>query len=950
MKRIKKIEPVSIFLALFIALLTLLLYYLYKIERSAENYHVSHDIIVKLKFLDKGFNDFTAASNELTNYNYINDDMEAFRTTLGDLEKNILLENRDASVLFDLNNIKSVFEEKVDQIEYFKSLNSSLIAGSHFLFDLQRTISESKEISYDIKSLINETLFYLFQFTQSSYIDKQFVQNKLQQIYKINKKEDVALVENFYNQSKVLLETLASCREISLKMKKSTLNGQLNVLHEKLDQQFQDYLVEQRYITTFFFISAVFSLIIFMILYIKTAKAQKELLAFKYAVQHGDNSVVLTDPEKNIVFVNDIFEKNTGYQAEEVIGQNPRILKSDLQDPQTYVDMYERLNQGKSWEGELINKRKDGSLFYERASIVPIFLNDTLINYLAIKLDITEYIERNKVLLQAASVFENTEEAIIIADIEGNVVSTNKAFEEMYGYNMNDLEGHNLSILHSGKHDQNFYKHMWDEIIHNDVYKGKMINKTKDGTEIPVWTTIKTVRDQNNEVVNYIDVQTDLRAIETSEAKADYLAYHDSLTGLYNRVSFEEFLAHALLIAKRNKEAFAILFIDLDRFKVINDTLGHDIGDQVLINVSERLQSILRESDFISRWGGDEFVVILHDVVSQSFVATVARKIIESLKEPIYIDHHHFTITASIGISMYPENGIDDKELIKYADSAMYQAKENGKNNFYFYTQQFSEEAQEKLNIDIGLHNALEKNEVYMVFQPQYSLKDNKIVSVEALVRWNDEILGVVPPDKFIPIAEDNGYIVDLGYFIFEESCKQYKEMKAGGVNLQWIAINVSSIQFREVGLLDALLSTIKRYDMKPSEVEIEITERFLMDNTEANIKRLQEFRDRGFKISIDDFGTGYSSMSYLKQLPIDTIKIDKSFISDINDGSSDNAIIEAIIALSKTLDYTIVAEGIETQEQQKFLVRHQCDIGQGYLFSKPIQSQEIIAQFKEEV
>ncbi|MEJ2372660.1 MAG: EAL domain-containing protein, partial [Sulfurimonas sp.] len=211
------------------------------------------------------------------------------------------------------------------------------------------------------------------------------------------------------------------------------------------------------------------------------------------------------------------------------------------------------------------------------------------------------------------------------------------------------------------------------------------------------------------------------------------------------------------------------------------------------------------------------------------------------------------------------------------------------------------------------------------------------------------ETLGLVPPDKFIPIAEDNGYIVDLGYFIFEESCRKYKEMKDGGVDLQWIAINVSSIQFKELGLLEVLQSTIKRYDMKPSEIEIEITERFLMDNTEANIKKIQEFRDHGFKISIDDFGTGYSSMSYLKQLPIDTIKIDKSFISDINDGSSDNAIIEAIIALSKTLNYTIVAEGIETQEQQKFLVRHQCDIGQGYLFSIPKQSQEIIEEFKEE-
>ena len=950
MKNIREIEFVSVFLALFIAFLSALFYYLYKIEQSVENYQINHDKVVLLQFLDKGFNDFTLASNELTNYNYINKDIEDFRLVLKGLKQNILVNFKDSSlILADVENIKETFEEKVEGIEYYKSLNSSIIGSSHFLFDLHRTISESKNISYNMKSLINETLFYLFQFSQSEYIDKTFVIDKLEKIKKLNKQDQIKLVQNFYHQSKILLETLASDRDISLKIRKNTLSHQLNVLHDKMDEQFQVYLMEQRYIATFFFISTLFSLVIFMILYIRTARDQKELLAFKYAVQHGDNSIVLTDENKNIVFVNDVFEETTGYRSAEVVGKNPRILKSDLQDPQTYINMHERLEDGKSWEGELINKRKDGSLFYERASIIPIFANKKLINYLAIKLDITQYIEQNKVLRQAASVFDNTEEAIIIADAQGHVVSVNNAFTKIYGYDIDDLYGHNLSVLHSGKQDQNFYKHMWDKLIYTDVYKGKVINKTKDGKTIPVWTTIKAVRDQNNQVVNYTAVQTDLRAIEKSEAKADYLAYHDALTGLYNRVSFEEFLSQALLMAKRNQKQFAILFIDLDRFKVINDTLGHDIGDQVLINVSERLQSILRESDFISRWGGDEFVVILHDIVSESFVATVARKIIEGLKEPIYIEHHHFTVTASIGIATYPENAVDANTLIKYADSAMYQAKENGKNNFYFYTQQFSEEAQEKLNIDIALHNALEKNEIYMVFQPQYSLKDNKIVSVEALVRWENETLGLVPPDKFIPIAEDNGYIVDLGYFIFEESCRKYKEMKDGGVDLQWIAINVSSIQFKELGLLEALQSTIKRYGIRSSEVEIEITERFLMDNTEANIKKLQEFRDHGFKISIDDFGTGYSSMSYLKQLPIDTIKIDKSFISDINDGSSDNAIIEAIIALSKTLNYTIVAEGVETQEQQKFLVRHQCDIGQGYLFSKPKQSQEIIEEFKEE-
>ncbi|WP_428737776.1 sensor domain-containing protein [Sulfurimonas sp.] len=951
MKRIASINPITIFLVLFITLLISLFYYLYQIEQSVEKYHENHDKLIALRFLDKGFNDFALASNELSNYNNLNHDIETFRITLSELYEALLIDYKDVpSLKNDLNNIHIVFSAKVEELEYFKSLNSTLIGGSHFLFDLQRSISEDKNISSDMKSLVNETLFYLFQSSQSAYIDKSFIVQKLEKIKKLNQKRHTVLIENFYEQSEILLDTLSAYRNTASTVRKSSLEKRLSHLHDKLDIRFQKYLLEQQFIATFFFVSTIFTLIIFMLLYLKTLKNQKELFAFKYAVQHGDNSIVITDPEKNIIFVNEVFEKTTGYSKSEALGKNPRILKSDLQEPQTYAEMHERLEQGKSWEGELINKRKDGSLFYERASIIPIFLNKKLINYIAIKLDITQYIEQNKVLRQAASVYDNTEEAIIIADVEGNVVSVNKAFSEIYGYTIDDLFGKNLSTLHSGKQDQNFYKHMWDEIIHNDVYKGKITNKTKDGQEIPVWVTIKAVKDKNNQVVNYTAVQTDLRAIEKSEAKADYLAYHDPLTGLYNRVSFEEFLAHTLLIAKRAQKQFAVLFIDLDRFKVINDTLGHDIGDKVLVSVTERLKNILRESDFISRWGGDEFVVILNDVISESLVATVARKIIEGLKEPIYVEHHHFIITASIGISMYPINGSDTKTLIKYADSAMYQAKDRGKNNFYFYTQQFSLETEEKLNLDIALHSALEKNEFYMVFQPQYRLEDKKVVSVEALVRWENETFGLVPPDKFIPIAEDNGYIIDLGYFIFEESCKKFKEMKDAGIALQWVAINVSSIQFKEVNLLEALVSTVKRYNMKPSEVEIEITERFLMDNTEANIRKLQEFREYGFKISIDDFGTGYSSMSYLKQLPIDTIKIDKSFIEDINDGSSDNAIIEAIIALSKTLGYSIVAEGIETTDQEYFLKQHKCDLGQGYLFSKPKMSDEIIQQFRNGV
>lgn len=947
MDKIKRIDNVSALLGLFILVLIVMVYYLYKIEKYVDNYSENHIALTELKLRNKGFDDFSHSLNELSNYNILNQEIEEFKRHLETLKQEITLNYPNDTLLLEkIQNVTSSFKQKESDLEYFKSLNSSLIAGSHFLFDLQRTISDENKISLDIKSLVNEALFYLFQFTKSSYIDKSYVLQKFSLIQKKNKKDKNSLITNFDNQSTVLLETLSNLKEVSKNIRDNSLEFSLNELEQELDLKYRHYLFEQQVIASFFFVSSLIILVVFILMYRRSLKNQKELLAFNYAVQHSDNSIVMTDPEKNIVFVNEVFEKTTGYSAQEVLGKNPRILKSNLQDRHIFIEMYNKLSRGKSWKGELINQKKDGTVFYERASIIPIYLHNKLINYLAIKLDITEYIEQNKVLKQAASVFENTEEVIIIADANAKVVSVNKAFTDIYGYTLEDIKGRNVALLHSGAQNQEFYKHMWEKIQRDDLFKGKIINKTKNDEDIPVWITIKAVRNGAGEIVNYTSVQTDLRMIESSEAKADYLAYHDPLTGLYNRVSFEEYLNDLIQRSKKTDQKFALLLIDLDRFKIINDTLGHDTGDKVLMKVTQRLKKILKQDEYIARWGGDEFTVVLQNTSSQTYIATVARKIIEGLKKSMYIDHYNFTITASLGIVLYPQHAQDTNTLVKYADSAMYLAKENGKNNFSFYTEQLSSASQEKLNIDIALHDALKNDEVFMVYQPQYLLKNRQIVSVEALVRWKNKNMGPVSPEKFIPIAEDNGFVRDLGYFIFEESCKGFKKIKDAGVKLERIAINVSSVQFREVDLPEIFFSIAQRYGLSPDSIEIEITERFLMDNTDENIKILETLRGYGFKISIDDFGTGYSSMSYLKKLPIDAIKIDKSFVDDIGDESSQNAIVEAIVALSKALGYSIVAEGIENKEQESFLANIECEIGQGYFFAKPMSSEEIIEKY----
>lgn len=935
-----KLDPVTLFLSLFVTLLLLLVFYLNKIEQNAERYNIVHDTLVSMKLLDQRFNSYTKTITKVANFDDINRDIDKFSQAIDRLQK-------DGGLGTD--TIHGTFQNKVEHLENYKSFNASLVAGSDFLFDLQRSISESPDISSHLKSILNESLFQILQFTHSNQINKELVLQKLQQIKHINKKEDNTIVNNFCAQAEVLIQTLTNLKKHAQEVQNSHLRGELNKLNKQQDAEFAGYLNKQRFIAIFFFIAALIGLAIFVFYYKKSLRNQKELVAFKYAVQHGDSSIILTDPQRHIVYVNEAFEKTTGYQFDEVIGANPNLLKSGLQPQTTYAEMYGQLKKGQSWQGELINKKKDGTLFYEKASIIPVYLNNTLINYLAIKQDITEYIEKNKALALAASVFENTQEVIVVTDRERKIISVNKAFNDIYGFTLDEVEGKDINFLNSTKHDPSFFKHMWDEVLLNGLYQGKMFNKTKMKTEIPMWTTIKSVYDESGKILNYINAQTDLRAVEKSEAKAEYLAYHDSLTGLYNRASFEEFIARAISIGKREQDRFAILYIDLDRFKIINDTLGHGIGDKVLKKVSERLRSVLRESDFLSRWGGDEFAAILHEGdISKNSVSVVAGKIIKCLQAPININEHQFTITASIGIALYPEDSHEGTTLIQYADSAMYRAKESGKNNYYFHSQALSQEVEERYNIELALKRAQEENEIFMVFQPQYRLSDKRIISAEALVRWNCQSLGIIPPDKFIPIAEENGQIVSLGYFIFEESCKKLKQMQASGVALQWVAVNVSTVQFKEPDLLENFLAILKRYDIQPEEIEIEITERLLMSNTASNLEKIHAFRESGFKISIDDFGTGYSSMSYLKHLPINTIKIDQSFTRGINEGSSDKAIIEAIIALSKSLKYNIVAEGIETEEHENFLKESGCDLGQGYLFSKPLEVDTLIEQYSK--
>ncbi|MDF1879200.1 EAL domain-containing protein [Sulfurimonas sp. SAG-AH-194-C20] len=542
-----------------------------------------------------------------------------------------------------------------------------------------------------------------------------------------------------------------------------------------------------------------------------------------------------------------------------------------------------------------------------------------------------------------ASVFQNIDEGILIIDENKKIIDINKAMVDIFGHTKEACIGNTPKMFQSGFYSEIFYERMWNEIKEKGSWQGKINDLSKDGTVIPSWMNINTVKNTNGEVINYIAIHKDLSEIINSQARVNFLAFHDSLTELPNRISFEENLAISIKYAQRNNTTVVILFIDLDRFKIINDSLGHDIGDKLLQAVARRLKNSIRELDSLARMGGDEFIVTLENIDHYFDISKVAKKIITELSIPFNIDGYTLNTSASIGIAQYPKDANDSINLVKYADIAMYKAKENGKNCFSFFTDKISDSMNKKLELEQELRKALQKNELYLNFQPQYLLKNQKVIAVESLIRWSSSTMGMIGPDKFIPVAEDSGLINEIGYFVFRESCIFMKELREKGIFLEHIAVNVSSIQFRDSDLVERFLKILTEYGLTPDLIEIEITERYIMESTEANINILDALKENNFKISIDDFGTGYSSMSYIKNLPLDTLKIDKSFVDDLEESVSDRAIAKAIITLANSLEHHCVAEGIETLEQEQFLEKEGCEIGQGFYYSKPLGKKECI-------
>jgi diguanylate cyclase (GGDEF)-like protein/PAS domain S-box-containing protein len=544
---------------------------------------------------------------------------------------------------------------------------------------------------------------------------------------------------------------------------------------------------------------------------------------------------------------------------------------------------------------------------------------------------------------------EQSLSSIVITDVNGNIEFVNQKFTEGTGYTLSEVKGKNPRILKSGRHGPEFYKELWDTITAGKEFRADMCNRKKDGTLYWELLSITPIKDIKGVTTHYIAVKLDDTERKRAEERMKQLAHYDVLTGIPNRTLFEDRLKHTVQLAGRGGFSFAIVFLDLDGFKYVNDTLGHHVGDLLLKEVAARITACVRKSDTVARMGGDEFQVILSRITEPSDAANIVRKIISEVNEPFTIGEHKSSVGVSAGISIFPSDGENTQTLIKNADMAMYKVKEQGKNDFMFYNAEMDKAIVERMNLERALKTALERGEFLLHYQPQIDIKTGRIVGCEALIRWRHPEMGLVSPVRFIPLAEEVRLIIPIGLWVLSTACAQNMAWQNAGFPPQRISVNLSMRQFQHKTIMDDIKGVLEETGMNPRYLDLEITESGVMQSVEESIRTMKEIKELGVNLSIDDFGTGYSSLVYLKRFPIDILKIDQNFIKNCVSDAADAVITSTIISMSHNLDIMVIAEGVETVEQLELLRVFGCDEVQGYIFSRPVPAEDFTKLLEEE-
>jgi len=657
------------------------------------------------------------------------------------------------------------------------------------------------------------------------------------------------------------------------------------------------------------------------------ALAQSER-QYRALMQEAADGIFIADSEGNYLNINPRGCQMVGYSEDEL----RRMNMCDLIPPGDPPPQLALLRTARTIMLERRLRHRDGRLI--EVEISATMLEDGRVQ--SIVRNITERKQSEAEARKLSSAVEQTADSVLITDVNGIIEYINPAFEHTTGYSSAEAVGQTPRLVKSGRHDRAFYERMWTTILAGNVYRAVQTNRRKDGTLYHEEKTITPIRNENGRITHFVSTGKDItERIETQE-RLQFLAYHDPLTRLPNRSLFLDRLEHALKRAPRTPRSAAVLFLDVDRFKVINDTLGHDVGDRLLQTLAKRLQTCVRDADTVARISGDEFAVLLEDVGSTDDVVRVVRKTLQAFASPFDLGERELFITSSIGVSVYPEDGNTANDLLKTADTAMYRAKEAGRNTYQFYSADMSARAVERLALETGLRRALERRELVLHYQPLVDLGTGRVVGVEALLRWQQPELGLVPPGEFIALLEETGMIVPVGEWVIDAVVEQLARWQAAGRSLR-IAVNLSGRQFINKDFVDQVVGHVQSGRLDPTLLEFEITESVLMQNADGTLDMLNRLDVLGCRLAIDDFGTGYSSLSYLRRFPIDEIKIDRSFVRHVPGDKDDASIVNTIVAMAHNLKLTVVAEGVETEQQLAFLRACGCDAIQGILYSRPL-------------
>jgi len=683
----------------------------------------------------------------------------------------------------------------------------------------------------------------------------------------------------------------------------------------------------------------------------QAAEAQQRLDAerrWHFAVDGSDFGLWDWDIASSTVFFSTRWKTMLGY-AEDDIGNQLWEWESRVH-PDDKAQVMADIQRHMSGEVDhYVNEHrvlcKDGSYKWilDRGQVMERDAQGQVLRMIGTHTDVTPIKQREEMLSLNANVFMNSSEGIVICASDNTILSVNQAFSDITGYSLDEVRGRNPSLLHSGRHDRAFYQAMWQALTSQGRWQGEVWNRRKDGVLYLEQLSINVARNASGDISHYYGIFSDITQRRQTEARVMHLTHHDTLTDLPNRALLADRLGFLLEHAKRAHETVALLFIDLDRFKFINDSLGHQTGDQLLVELARRLQLAVRHQDTVARMGGDEFALLLPQTHADG-AAHLSRQIIDLIARPVLVDAQELIVSASIGIALFPEDGTTVGELLQAGDTAMYRAKAAGGANFQFYTAEMHHSASRVLQLENSLRRALQRQELSLHYQPQIDLHSGQQVGCEALLRWTHPEYGNLSPAEFIPIAEQSGLIQPIGEWVLRQAVQQAHQWQSAGLPPLVVAVNVSAAQFSQPDFPERVQQVLQETGLEPRWLELELTESVVSADPEGAVALMHRLHALGVSLSVDDFGTGYSSLSYLKRFPIQKLKIDQSFVRDLDADPSNLSIVSGIIAMAHSLGLKTVAEGVETAAQAQLLTQKGCDVGQGYLYARPMPADAFAA------